>query len=60
MVILMIRTYKVKIIEGEKSVKQEIELEGDSKEEIVSETLDLFNRLRPFCQQETFKKSGVR
>ena len=56
----MIRTYKVKIIEGEKSVKQEIELEGDSKEEIVSETLDLFNRLRPFCQQETFKKSGVR
>lgn len=55
----MISIYKIKIIEGEKSIKQEIELQGDNKEEILSETLDIYKKLKPFCLQESISKSGL-
>ena len=55
----MITRYKIKLIEGEKSVKQEIELEGDNKEEIVTETKSIYNLLKPFCVNESLNKSGV-
>lgn len=56
----MIRSYKIKIIEGEKTVKQEIELEGDTREEIITETIELYNRLKPVCLRETMNKAGIR
>ena len=56
----MIRSYKIKIIEGEKTVKQEIELEGDNKEEVINETLEVYNRLKPMCLRETMSKAGMR
>lgn len=52
----MIKEYKIKIFEGEKSVKQEIELIGDNKEEIISEIKDLYEKLKPFCLRETISK----
>ena len=55
----MIKSYKIKLIEGEKSVKQEIELEGDNQEEIVAETKRVFELLQPFCLRQTLIKSGV-
>jgi len=55
----MITTYKIKIIEGEKTVKQEIELEGTDKEEIINETKDVYNKLKPFCLNESLKKAGI-
>lgn len=56
----MISEYKIKIVEGEKSVKQEIELRGDNKEEIVKECKELYGLLEPFCKSESIKKLGVR
>jgi hypothetical protein len=56
----MITEYEVKIIEGEKSVKQEIKVRGDSKDEAVNEVRDIYLKLKPFCQIETVGKSGVR
>lgn len=48
--------YKIKIIEGEKSVKQEIEVEGGTKEECITEIRDIYKQLKPFCKAETLEK----
>lgn len=53
---MSIKSYKVKIVEGEKSVKQEIELEGDNRDEIIAETKLLFNSISPFCKSKTLDK----
>jgi|GEM_PF-4875094 len=55
----MITTYKVKLIEGEKSLKQEIELVGDNKEEIILETTEIYLKLKPFCLKESITKTGL-
>jgi hypothetical protein len=55
----MITNYKIKLIEGEKSLKQEIEIEGDNKEEIISEVQDIFTKIKPFCHRETLIKAGI-
>ena len=54
----MITQYKIKIIEGEKSVKQEIELLGDDKEEIIKEVKDVYLKVKPFCVSESISKLG--
>jgi len=56
----MITSYKIKLFEGEKSVKQEIELIGDNKDEIVTATKELYTLLKPFCLKETLDKQGLR
>lgn len=54
----MITQYKIKLVEGERSVKQEIELVGDNKEEIITETKDIYSKLKPFCLNETVIKQA--
>lgn len=55
---MTIKNYKVKLFEGEKSVKQEIELEGDNLEEISKESRRLYESLEGFCLAKSIKKLG--
>lgn len=52
----MIRSYKAKIIEGEKTVKQEVEVEGDIKEDVVNEIKEMYKALEPFCKAKSIEK----
>ena len=55
----MIKEYKIKLIEGEKSLKQEIEVVGNDKDESISEIKDIYLKLEGFCRTKTLSKSGV-
>jgi len=55
----MIKEYKIKLNEGEKSLKQEIEVVGDNKDEAISEIKDMYLKLEGFCKTKTLQKSGV-
>ena len=53
----MIKEYKVKIFEGEKSVKQEVEVIGDTQEEVVKATQEVYKELEKFCKLKTLEKA---